>query len=744
MPFVAALLLALLTLSTSVLADAPDWSGTWNTRWRDGGARVEMKQESGKVTGSYLAYDGRIEGEARDRVLTARWFQGGRSGAVEFVLAPDGQSFMGRFDSGEWWTGGRISGDAREQGLIQTGPRETMRSFLQAGNDARYDAPDQMVRAVAVVDFGDGAAAMAPEEKLGKAQTLFNLVDQTTFRLHSIPDARAGGEEAAVDLEQAGTGAVLALRFVKRGERWFLSMPDDTTLAEARKSLFARSGGRPASPEAYRLRKNARDAYRTFTRAFYTWSEDGRRQALDSLDLRALSDAVRDDQGGLTAQYLNGILNRIGLLQPQEISDDPANRSPAMVFSHPVGQMVIAPDGVGDGATWKFSGDTVRNARDLYVAVEGMPSAAGQRLPEPPSIFFQLRRSVRGLAPNLLMPVGPLEAWQALGWPAIMVLSLALGWLVSKPVSAFLVRAVGRHDAHQARRTFRLPLLGTLTLIVYAALMPALGLPDLATRVSVGVAGVLFALSTVWFGWRIIDAVVATYFTGDETGRPSMDNILVSLGFGALKIALVGAGLTYVAMQLSLPYEGVIASLSIGGLAVAFASRETLSNVFGAGILAIDRPFRRGDWISTGDTKGTVEHVGIRSTRVRTADDSLIVVPNGKLSDAVVNNLGTRRFHLNSAKLPLPYATSVPQIEALVSGVRELVAEIPESAPDRTQVSVSNLSQDSIEVTVRYGLDVRNGANETEIVNRLMMNILRLSERIGIRGANGGAPAPAE
>lgn len=741
MPFVAALLLALLSLSTSALALAPDWSGTWNTRWRDGGARVEMKQDGGKVSGSYLAYDGRIEGEAHDRVLNARWFQGGRSGIVEFVLAPDGQSFMGRFDSGEWWTGGRIPGDEREQGLIQTGPRETMRSFLQAGNDARYDAPDQMVRAVAVVDFGPGAGAMAPEEKLGKAQTLFNLVDQTTFRLHSIPDARAGGEDAEIRLEQAGTGAVLPLRFVKRGERWFLSMPDDAALAEARKSLFARSGGRPASPEAYRLRKNARDAYRSFTRAFYTWSEDGRRQALDSLDLKALSEAVRDDQGGLTAQYLNGILNRIGLLQPQEISDDPANRSPAMVFSHPVGQVVIAPDGVGDGATWKFSGDTVRNARDLYVAVEGMPSADGQRLPEPPSVFFQLRRSVRGLAPGLLSPVGPLEAWQALGWPAVILLSLALGWLVSKPVTAFLVRSVGRLDPDGARRTFRLPLLGTLTLIVYAALMPALGLPDLATRVSVGVAGVLFALSTVWLGWRIIDAVVATYFTGDETGRVSMDNILVSLGFGALKIALVGAGLTYVAMQLSLPYEGVIASLSIGGLAVAFASRETLSNVFGAGILAVDRPFRRGDWIATGDTKGTVEHVGIRSTRVRTADDSLIVVPNGKLSDAVVNNLGTRRFHLNSAKLPLPYATSVPQIEALVSGVRDLVAEIPESAPDRTQVSVSNLSQDAIEVTVRYGLDVRNGANETEIVNRLMMNILRLSERIGIRGANGSAPA---
>lgn len=740
MRFVSALLLILFALPA--LAEAPTWTGTWNTRWREGGARVELKQDGSRVTGSYLAYDGRIEGEATDRVLKARWMQGDRAGAVEFVLAPDGQSFMGRFDSGEWWTGGRIPADLREQGVLQTGPREAMRSFLQSGNAARYDAPDQMVRAVAVIDFGAGAAAMSPEAKLGQAQTLFNLIDQTTFRLHAIPDGRADGDRVEVQLEQAGTGASLPVSFLKRGERWFLAMPDEAALIEARKSLFARSGGRPPSPEAYRLRRNARDAYRSFTRAFYAWDEDGRGQALASLDLRTLSEAVRDDQGGLTAQYLNGILNRIGVVQPQEISDDPASRSPAVVFSHPVGQIVIAPDGVGDGSTWTFSADTVRNARDLYVAVEGMPAAEGEKLPEPPSVFFQVRRTVRGLAPALLAPVGPLEAWQALGWPLVILLALGLGWLLAKPVTGFLVRALGRHDPEGLRRVFRLPLLGTLTLLAYSALTPALGLPDLATRLSVGVAGVLLALSVVWLGWRLIDAVVGTWFTGDDGRRVTMDNILVSLGFGALKIALVGAGLTYVAMQLSLPYEGVIASLSIGGLAVAFASRETLSNVFGAGILAIDRPFRRGDWIATGDTKGTVEHVGIRSTRVRTADDSLIVVPNGKLSDAVVNNLGTRRFHLNSAKLPLPYATSVPQIEALLSGVRELVADIPESAPDRTQVSVSNLSQDGIEVTLRYGLDVRNGANETEIVNRLMMNILRLSERIGIRGTP--VPAPAE
>lgn len=738
----------LLVLFTVILLPAmasaadPSWSGTWNTRWRQGGARMALQQEGSHVHGSYLSYDGSIEGEVEGRTLKGRWIQGTRSGGIEFVLANDGQSFMGRFDTGEWWTGGRISGSPEALGLDQRGPRQALRTFVEAGNTARYDAPDQMTRAVAVIDFGSDAGSINPEQKLGQAQTLFNLVDQTTFRLHGMPGRKTESDTIELKLEQAGTGASLPLKLVRKNEKWFVAMPDEATLDAARKALFARSGGRPPSPEAYKLRRNARDAMRSFTRAFSEWNAGGRAQALASLDTSELSEAVRDDQGVLALQYLNGVVNRIGVMAPQEISDDPENREPFVVFSHPEGRIVIAPKGTGDDMSWKFTSDTVHKARDLYVAVEEMPTAEAKGLPAPPSVFFKVRKWVRGVAAPMLAEVGPLEAWQIAGWAVVIMAAIGFGWILARVLLAFLVRAVGEADPAATRKGFRWPLWGTATFVVYNALVPALGLPDLATRVSVGVTGVMLALSVMWLGWRLVDAVVARYFTSGEGGRMTMDNILVSLGFGALKIALVAAGLTYIAIQLSLPYEGVIASLSIGGLAVAFASRETLSNVFGAGILAIDRPFRRGDWIATGDTKGTVEHVGIRSTRVRTADDSLIIVPNGKLSDATVNNLGTRRFHLNSAKLPIPYQTSVPQIEALVSGVRDLVAEIPESTPERTSVAVSALGQDGIEVTLKYGLDVRNGGNETEIVNRLMMNILRLCERLGIRGA-GSEPVAA-
>ena len=180
-------------------------------------------------------------------------------------------------------------------------------------------------------------------------------------------------------------------------------------------------------------------------------------------------------------------------------------------------------------------------------------------------------------------------------------------------------------------------------LSIYKLSIPVIGLSDQAKQVSVGVTGVLLITSLMWLGWISVDAVGDRFFSTNDGKHVSMDNIVVSLLFGVLKLALVAGGLTLIAVELSLPYKGIIASLSTGGLAVAFASRETLSNVFGAEVLAIDRPFKRGDYISAGGVEGAVDHVGIRSTRVRTSDDSLIILPNGKLSDAFVNNLGSRR-----------------------------------------------------------------------------------------------------
>jgi MscS family membrane protein len=89
----------------SVAAADVDWSGSWETKWRDGGARLDLKQSGSVVKGTYPLYDGEVEALASGRELTGKWMAGPRSGSFTFVMGLEGRTFVGRYDNGEWWTG---------------------------------------------------------------------------------------------------------------------------------------------------------------------------------------------------------------------------------------------------------------------------------------------------------------------------------------------------------------------------------------------------------------------------------------------------------------------------------------------------------------------------------------------------------------------------------------------------------------------------------------------------------------
>jgi small-conductance mechanosensitive channel len=707
---------------------------------------MELLQRGNQITGAYPAYGGTITGAVEGRELHGQWHEGPRSGAITFVLAPDGQSFMGRFETGEWWTGGRVQADAKGVVIDQAGAHQVLRTFVMAGNAARSGNLNEWAKAAAVMDFGEAGAPMAPGQKLAAARALFDLIDQTTFQLFAIPGRRATGERLDVELKQAGTGVVLPLALVRGTDNlWRVAMPQGE-LGKLRDSLLARSGGRLPPPDDLKRRATARDAMRSFAAGFTDWDGSGRQQVLDTLDLSGFSDATRAYEGELAAAYLNEAMDRIGQVVPQEIPDDPQSRVPYTVFSHSAGAMVLTPASsasASDAAGWRFSADTVRSARELYTAIEDMPEVEGGALPDVPSTYMRLRRWVRDVSPFLFTRVGPVEAWQGVGVLALLTASFAIAFAVGWFVLTILRWAVGGRQV-VAEREFRWPLRLALAFLLYHFAVPVLGLPEHAKRISTGATDVILALAVMWGGWKLIDTFGAGAARRAEATAGTLDEIVVSLVMGALKFILLAGGLLFIAQALSLPYEGVLAGLGIGGLAVAFASKETLSNVFGAGILVADRPFRRGDWIEAGEAKGTVEHVGIRSTRIRTADDSLLVVPNGKLADATVNNLGTRRHRVFKAKLLVGHDTLATALAAFMDGLVALTTNLPHVRPGSAKVGVTSIGPDGVEVELTCCLDVRTTDDERADRTALMLEVLRLADRMRIRlGDQAPAAAPA-
>ncbi len=623
----------------------------------------------------------------------------------------------------------------------QSGVRETLRTFVEGGNLAEAGVVDELGVATAVLDFGDRPEALPQSEKLAAAKALHRLVNLTTFQLWSLPGRRAPGPTFTAHLQQAGTDVALPLEFRKQGDKWFIVAPPDDALAVSRKALLARYGGRPPEPSAYLRQRSARDAMTAFLSDFADWNQGGREAVLDTLDTSQLFAATRDYEGLLASQYLLLVLQRVKDIIPQEIPDDPLDRQPYVVFDHPAGQIVIAPVGDGDKTVWKFTAETVRDIRGLYAAVEDMPLASVQVVSLPPSAFFTVRGWVARNFPASLQRFGPVEQWQATGAVIGMLICLAVAWVV-----AFVIGRVIRWDvggnALNAERALRWPLRLALAAALFKLFIPGLGWPEGVRQYSAPIHAVIIALFGVWCGWHLIDLLSHNVVARVRRTEGNTDDITLSLFLGAVRIALVFAAAMYVADELSLPTNGVLAGLGLSGLAFAFASKETLSNVFGAGILVADHPFKKGDYITAGDIQGTVEKVGIRSTRIRTVEDTEAVVPNGKLSDTSIQNWGSRRNRLVKGKVTVGYGAAPAAIDGFMEDIRRTASQSDTVVSDRTQVGITALGEAGVDVEFSCYLAVTNATDEKGAKSRLMLDILRLAEA---RGFSVGATAmPAE
>jgi MscS family membrane protein len=725
------LLIACAVASSAHAAD-PSWTGSWETHWRDGGARLVLKQDGSVVTGDYPLYGGQIQAEAKGQTLQGKWIEGPRSGGFLFVLSADRRYFMGRFDNGEWWTGARTTVASREFEIDQGSPRETLRTFVLAGNLTRQGLPEAMGQATAVMDFAGTGPTMAPGRKLEMATALFDLVDMTTFRIWSLPDSSVAADTVTIILTQAGTGAELPLILRRTDDRrWWIIPPSPSDMQRYREALLARNGGKAPPPEAYRQLGNPRDTMRTFLSSFSNWNAGGREQALQTLDLSQFPVSTRQQDGELVTQYMARVLDKIGVVTLQEISDDPTSRTIYIHFDHPAGRIAIAPVSDSGETRWKFTPDTVAHVDDLYSALQDMPAISGAAAPPPASAFFALRQHIRELSPMLVERIWGTERWQLVGIVVVLAACLLAGSLLAWVLLHILYFAIGKDVVH-AGGALEWPFRFFLALLLWQPASEVLGLPEAVRAALVPATATLLAVAGLALGWRLITMLGAAALEGARRKSGALDEIVVSLSVGAARVAIIVIAALYIANAYSLPTNSIIAGFGISGIAVAFAAKETLSNVFGAGILVADRPFRRGDWIAAGAVEGTVEHVGIRSTRLRTIEDTVIVVPNGKLADATINNWGSRRHRLVGVNLLVSYGTKPDQLRSFVAALQNVVAESAHGLSDRTHVGVTGLGESGIQVELTTYINAVDLSEEWSAKQSLMLDILQRAEQMGI------------
>ncbi len=471
---------------------------------------------------------------------------------------------------------------------------------------------------------------------------------------------------------------------------------------------------------------------RAFLTSFSSWDAGGREQALETLDQSQIPVATREQDGELVAQYLARVLDRIGIVTLQEIPDDPASRTTYIHFDHAAGRVAIAPTSEAGATRWKFTSDTVERIDDLHAALQDMPPIPGAAAPPPASAFFTLRQHIRELSPMLVERTGVAEPWQFVGIGLVMAACLLAGGALAWVLRRTLYPAIGP-QAVRAEGGLAWPLRVFLALLLWHLVSEVLGLPEVVRAALLPTTSTLVAVTGLLVGWQLITMLNSTILARAKRRSGALDEIMVSLSIGAARLVLIVVAVLYIARAFSLPTNSIIAGFGISGIAVAFAAKETLSNIFGAGILVTDRPFRRGDWIVADAVQGTVEHVGIRSTRLRTIEDTVIVVPNGKLTDATINNWGSRRHRLVCVKLLVAYGIKPELLGAFVAALRNVVADSAHGVSDRTHVGVTGLGETAIQVEFSTYVDASDLAEEWSAKQSLMLDILRLAERMGIQ-----------
>jgi MscS family membrane protein len=338
--------------------------------------------------------------------------------------------------------------------------------------------------------------------------------------------------------------------------------------------------------------------------------------------------------------------------------------------------------------------------------------------------------------PEPLLRPGPrgVLRWQWIALPLLALLSLLVGVGVSRLVVPVLRVIAAKtpatwDDAIIARLGGPLAL-ATGVGVSFLAL-PLLALYPSAEKFVSGMLRTSFFVAFFWTLLRSVDVLTDIIKLSPWGVSHVASRSLISLAARISKVALGILAVVAVISELGYPVASLIAGLGIGGLAFALASQKTVENLFGAFSIGVDQPLREGDFVKVDDFMGTVEAIGLRSTRVRTLDRTLITIPNGKLAEMRIESFAVRDRIRLACTLGLVYGTTANQMRLVVAGLEQTLREHPKIWPEAITVRFKELTQSSLDVEIMAWFQTADYAEFQLIRQEMLLQFMEVVEKAG-------------
>lgn len=233
----------------------------------------------------------------------------------------------------------------------------------------------------------------------------------------------------------------------------------------------------------------------------------------------------------------------------------------------------------------------------------------------------------------------------------------------------------------------------------------------------------------------VLDRRIRSFAARDDN---ALDDLTVGMIGATLKVAIAVTSLLFVGQSIfDLNITALLAGAGVVGLAVALAAKETLSNFFGTLVIVADAPFRLGDRIQAGGVDGIVERVGMRSSRIRTADDSVCTMPNSVLTNSVVIRHSPRGYLKHSLELGLTYGTTPSQLETAMKILHGIMDDFhgPDAPERRPRIFFSGFGSCSVNIRAIVWLKAGSFAAEEPLLDELHLEIFRRFAAAGLEFA---------
>jgi MscS family membrane protein len=247
---------------------------------------------------------------------------------------------------------------------------------------------------------------------------------------------------------------------------------------------------------------------------------------------------------------------------------------------------------------------------------------------------------------------------------------------------------------------------------------------------------ILIVINITWFISRLTRSLIEELWINkpqDENNPKRMEIHVIILIRKIITTIIWLLGMVFALHNAGYQVSALLGTLGIGGLAFAFAAQDTLKNVFGGFTVFADKPFKIGDRIVVDGNDGFVEDIGIRSTRIRTLERKLVIIPNSKISDASIENISAEPMRRILLKLGLNYDTPPEKMKEALEILRNLPKKIKLIDKNDCFVFFSDFAASSLEITLIYF--IKKESDILDSINKVNMEILESFNAAGLEFA---------